>query len=226
VGCPIALGDFSGATVEFINVVADDGTLLGPASLNGDSLEFTPRISTGSSGGATATIDNIVTFGLTALPGFAITDFQTSESGLRSLSGNGTSDTTTISKVTVELIIDEVDGSPITPVTQDFIISLFANLAASPGDNPWNLAFGLDLNGILTQESVPFTFGATHLFVSLTNTLTTTSEDGSSAAITKDAFNVAATTIPIPTTEVPEPSSLCLVGLGVMTAYRRLRRSA
>ena len=86
---PIALGDFSGATVEFINVVADDGTLVGPATLNGDSLEFTPRISTGSSGGATQTIDNIVTFGLTALPGFAITDFQTSESGFRSLSGNG-----------------------------------------------------------------------------------------------------------------------------------------
>ena len=46
----------------------------------------------------------------------------------------------------------------------------------------------------------------------------TASEVGSAAFIRKDAFRVAAHTIP--TTAVPEPSSLCLA---VTASYRRLR---
>ena len=221
---PINYGSYLGTTVLFDDITADDGVMIGPPTLNGDSVEFTPRIASGASGGATHTIDNVLTFGLAALPGFAISGFSVAESGLRGLMGDGTNVTAAIAGVTIQLIIDEVDGNPIAPVLQNFIATLTANLPNSPGDNPWNIAFGLDIDQILGLESVPFEFGATHLLISVTNTLTTTSEDGSSAQINKDALSVAATTIP--TTEVPEPSSLCLVGLGVITAYRRMRRSA
>jgi hypothetical protein len=221
---PINYGSYLGSTVQFDDITADDGVMIGPPTVIGDSVEFTPRIASGSSGGGTHTIDNVLTFGLFAQPGFAISDFHLAESGFVTLSGEGTDETTAVSRATVQLIIDEVDGNPITPVIQNFIFTNNFDLDASPGDNPWSIAFGLDIEFILGMEPVPFAFGATHLLVSVTNTLTTTSEDGSSAQINKDALSVAATTIP--TTEVPEPSSLCLVGLGVMTAYRRLRRSA
>ena len=36
---------------------------------------FTPRIASGSSGGGIHTIDNVLTFGLSALPGFVISEF-------------------------------------------------------------------------------------------------------------------------------------------------------
>jgi len=221
---PINYGSYLGTTVQFDDITADDGVMIGAPTVNGDSVEFTPRIASGASGGATHTIENVLTFGLAALPGFVISEFWVAESGIKTLGGSGTDLTTAIGGVTIQLTIDEVDGNPITPVAQNFIINHISNLVAQPGENPWNLAFGLDIDQILGLESVPFEFGATHLMISVTNKLTTTSEDGSFAQITKDALSVSATTIP--TTAVPEPSSLCLVGLGVMTAYRRMRRSA
>ena len=220
---PISLGDFTGATVEFTDVVADDGTLIGPATLNGDSLDFSPRLSSGSAGGSSSATVATLTFGLAAKPGFAIDSFTAEAYGILSLTGLGTALTTAMEAIKIDLIIDEVDGNPIAPVTQPISASVLFQLFPNPfEDEPWSVLAGASLPGILTLHSVPFTFGATHALISFTDTLSTTSEDGSTASIRKDTFSVAAETIPM--TAVPEPSSLCLVGLGVMAAYRRLRR--
>jgi len=220
---PITLGDFSGATVEFTNVVADDGAQIGAATLNGDSLEFTPRLSSGSAGGSSGATAATLTFGLAAKSGFAIDAFIAQANGIYSLTGLGTGLTNAMEGIFIQLIIDEVDGNPIAPVTQNLGVSGGFNLLANADeDQPWAVGVGGNLPGILTSNSVPFTFGATHAFITFTDTLSTASEDGSTATIRKDAFSVGAETIP--TTAVPEPSSLCLVGLGVMAAYRRLRR--
>ena len=171
--------------------------------------------------GLPATVATL-TFGLDAKPGFAIDSFIAQANGIFSLMGLGTGLTTATEAILIDLIIDEVDGNPIAPITQALGVSYGANLLANPGeDQPWSIGVTGNLPGILTSNSVPFTSGATHAFISFTDTLSTVSEDGSAASIRKDAFSVAADTIP--TTTVPEPSSLCLVGLGVMAAYRRLR---
>jgi hypothetical protein len=82
------------ATVEFLNVVADDGAQIGLATLNGDSLEFSPRLSSGATDGSTQTTVATLTFGLAAQPGFAIDSFAVQESGVMSLTGVGTFATT------------------------------------------------------------------------------------------------------------------------------------
>lgn len=221
---PIALGDFNGATVAFTGVVADDGAEIGPAMLNGDSLEFSPRLSSGASGGSADSTVAMLTFGLAALPGFVIDSFSAQANGIFSLTGFGSFLTSVKDAIIIDLTIDEVDGIPITPVTEPISVSATFNLGANADeDQPWSVGVSGNLPGILTSNSVPFTFGATHAFITFTDTLSTTSQDGSAATISKDAFRVAADTVP--TTAVPEPSSLCLVGLGVIGAYRRLRRA-
>jgi hypothetical protein len=165
-----------------------------------------------------------LTFGLAAKPGFAIDSFSAEATGILSLTGFGTSLTTAMEAITISLVIDEVDGNPIAPLTQPLSASVLFQMFPNPFvDEPWSILSSANLAGILTLNSVPFTFGATHALISFTNTLSTTSEGESTASIRKDAFSVSASTIP--TTAVPEPSSLCLVGLGVMAAYRRLRRA-
>jgi hypothetical protein len=102
---PITLENFTGATVEFLNVVADDGAQVGAATLNGDSLEFSPRLASGSAGGGSNATVATLTFGLAALPGFAIDSFIMQAIGFFSLDGTGTGLTSAMEAVLVHALL-------------------------------------------------------------------------------------------------------------------------
>ena len=222
---PIPLGDFAGATVEFLNVVADDGTQIGPAVLNGDSLEFSPRLSASSSAGTSASTPATLTLGLSAQPGFVLNTFSSAENGLFSLFGGGSGATTAQAATNMQVTIDEVDGNPIAPINNPVNVIVGFNLAANPGlDQPWSTGVTANIMAALIASGVPFSFGATHVLVTWSNTLTTQSEPNSSAAINKDAFRVSATTTPIAAVPEPATTGLAILGLALTAVYRRSRR--
>lgn len=219
---PVALGDFTGATLTFQNVVADDGTLFGPAALSGDTLEFAPRLSSGSGGAGASTTLSTLTFGISAQAGFVIDSVLALESGLYTLFGTGTSATSALSGLLVEVTVDEVDGAPIAPVSWNVNASVSFNLLANPGDdNPWSLGVGANIMAGLTGNAVPFLFGATHVLVSLSNTLTTESEAISTASISKDLLRVSATTSPVVAVPAPGAAGPWMLGLGAIALFRR-----
>jgi len=223
---PISLGDFAGTTVVFQNVVADDGVLFGPAVLSGDSLEFEPRLTSASSGGGSQMTLGTLTLGVSAQPGFVIDGISASESGLYSLLGSGTSATDVLAAILLEVTVDEVDGNPIAPVSWNVNASVSFNLLANPGlDDPWSMGVSASVMNGLILNSVPFSFGATHVLITVPNTLSTESESNSSASIGKDTVRISATTSPIAAVPEPGTAGLWILGIGVTAVYRRLRRS-
>ena len=225
---PINHGDFVGSTVTYLQVTEDSGTdatpLFGAPSVFADVLDFNPVSFNSSSTGAGGVdiTDGTLTFMVTANPGNVIDELAFSEAGDFTLTGPG--GVGTFAGVTSSIFIDivEVDGSGITPV-QVITSMTFAPSAGNwdllndgpgPLNGIWTGGATVDLLQALIDENVPFTSGVTKVNVSLDNTLSTTSEDGTSSFIAKkDTKGLSVTT--------PEPSTVVLLAGGLLALARR-----
>lgn len=227
---PINYGDFTGATVKYVDVTEDSGTdptpLYGSPSVAGDALNFDPVSFNSSSTGAGGVdiTDGTLTFMIEALSGSVIDMVNFSEAGDFTLVGLGGAGT--FASVSAFFFVDivEVDGVSITP------IQIVTSMTFTPSDGDWDLlndgpgplvngtwsgSVDVDVKQALLDAGVSFTNGATKVSVALDNTLTTLSEAGTSAFIAKKDFKG------LSVTAMPEPTTAALLLFGVFAALRR-----
>lgn len=229
----INYGDFSGATVNFLQVTEDSGTdptpVYGSPSVFGNSLDFNPlsfNASASGSGGVDIT-DGTLTLMMTSNPGHFIDCIKFDEAGDYTLAGFGTAATAVSVTANFNIEIQEVDGVAIgsilvnpvmnfTPSNGDF------DLANDAGGGPaangsWAGMLMADLTQVLIDNNIPYVNGVTKVSVTFDNTLVATSEDGTSAFIAKKDVGGVGITV------IPEPASLGLLTLGGLCMMARRR---
>jgi hypothetical protein len=219
--------------VDYIDVTEDSTTgdavpLFGSPIVTGNSIDFNPvGFDAGASGaGGSDSTGSRLTFMVQSHPGHAVSQINLSESGDTTLSGSGTDLTSTDVTASGTITIHQVDGSAIMPIVRPIAV-LFTpsggdyGLASDAGGLPifhtsWSGSRSINIAQILMSEGVPFTFGATTVALDLTNTLTATSQAGTTAVINKQDFGGVSITV-----VVPEPASFILAALGFLVSMGR-----
>lgn len=230
---PINYGDFSGNTVDFLQVTEDSVTdplppaLYGTPNVSGDSLDFNPVSfnATASGAGGSDTTVGVLTMMMASRPGHYIDRVRFEEAGEFTVSGLTGNASVSVS-ATFELDILEVDGVGVVPI--NLVIPMMFSPSAgdfdlvSDGPGPlvndiWNGELMVDLSQALIDNNVPFTSGVTKVSVRFDNTLTAQSEAGTSAFIAKKDVGGVGITV------VPEPASLALLAAGGFCLLGRQR---
>lgn len=216
--------DIPPGTVTYSDIVESSGTntlppgLYGAPDINGNLLDFDPVAFTAqSAGGAFDLTDGQLNFTVTAEPGTSINALIVSEGGDFSFSGL-TPDAGTFLSVSVATTVNilEVDGvtlgAPIQIFQTDSLVTDYLTIGNPPstGLNQWSLDYTIDILGAINGQPV---LGATKIEVVIDNQLSTTTTAGNQAFVSKKDFNV----------DVPEPTSLALLGLGSLLLARRRR---
>ncbi|MCA9147688.1 MAG: hypothetical protein KDA92_00245 [Planctomycetales bacterium] len=223
----INYGDFTGATVDYINVredansVDDVPPLFGAPTVTGDSIDFDPVGFNAAAGGASGIdiTDGNLAFDIVAKPNYAINNVRFTEAGDTTLAGFGTDATFTSATARIFVDIKEVDGAGISEINYQTSMTFSPDngtyrLGTEGGGGPlfqtiWNGLIDIDVDQILTDNGISFTSGATLVSINLDNTLVASSQDGTTSFIAKkDADGVTITT------NLPEPSSMLLALLG------------
>jgi hypothetical protein len=227
----INYGSFTGVTVDYIDVTEQSTTgdplpLFAAPVLSADSIDFNPAGFDAGGAGAGG-LDNVgarLTFTIQAHAGEVIPIIVFGEAGETTMAGAGTDNTSTEVTANGTITISAVDGAAIVPVTQPIALTFTPSsgtygLASDGGGLPifhtnWSGSRSLNVSQILTNSGVSFTMGATNVSIDLVNTLTASSEADTNSLISKKDFGV---------TVVPEPGSLALVALAVITVCGRTR---
>lgn len=233
---PINYGSFSGTTVDYIDVTEESNSgdplpLFGAPTVSGDSLDFNPvGFDANSSGGGADITDSNLSFEVHAKTGHAIKNILLSEAGDTTIAGFG--DNGTLTSVTADGVLNiyEVDGVgiglPGIPIALTFTplggIYKLGDLGGGPFyHTQWSGSLLLDIHQILTQNSIPFTYGATKISLNIDNTLTAVSQSGTTALIAKKDFGGISITV-----NVPEPGAALGFGLGFVGLFAGARRKA
>lgn len=231
-------GNFEASTVWYNQVSeSTDYGWYGSPVVAGNTLNFTPLgLKAESSGGGPDTVNNAqLSFDVQAKPEHYIEAFNFSEGGDFSMAGLGTDSTYVDAEANFIIQIYEVDGAAIDPVTESFSMPISPNADGTfefltdgggsaslfnPYQEAWSGSVYIDLNDILTGNSVSYVNGATYANVFLENILTAGSEPGTAALINKKLQNGFSITSEI----IPEPNSLILIGgTGSLLLYLRRR---
>jgi hypothetical protein len=235
---PINYGDFSGNTVDYLQVTEDANSagdappLFGAPSVSGDSLDFDPvgfgASTTGAAGNDTT--DGNLKFTIMAKGGNAIDSVSLSEAGDTTLSGFGTDATYTSVTAQGVMNILSVDGVGITPINVPINLIFSPSggtfgLATNGGGGPlfssgWSGSWLKNVKQVLIDNNISHTVGATKVSINLDNTLVALSEAGTHALIAKKDFGGVSFTV-----NIPEPATWLLATVcGVVAAFRARRR--
>ncbi len=206
----IVYGDYSGTTLDFLNITEDSSTdslpLFGtPMVIGSQSLFFPTTFESKSSDGSSDITAGVLTMTLRAAEGFTISTVSITEIGSYSLTGLGSADTWASIGGTLELGTqsDALDFNPSNPY-------------ALPGDSS-GLFQGstlLDFSGL----------GITEVSFSLTNILETQSEAGTTAWIGKSLIS-GGVELEINTSPIPLPGAVWLLGSGLIAMLGLRKRS-
>jgi hypothetical protein len=220
----INYGDFSDippGTVTYTDVKESSSTdpvpppLYGAPSINGNLLDFDPTAFGANAAGAGGfdITDGQLNFTMTAESGTSIDTLIVSEGGDYSFSGLvPDAGTFVVVSVATTVNILEVNGItlgvPIEIFQTDTFVSDYLTIGNPPasGLNLWSLDYSIDLASQVNGD-------VTKIEVVIDNQLSATTTDGNQAFIAKKDFNV----------NIPEPTSLALLGLGAAMTLRRRR---
>ncbi|HUV39756.1 MAG TPA: PEP-CTERM sorting domain-containing protein [Planctomycetota bacterium] len=217
----ITYGDFVGANVLYSSVVEESTTdpvpLYGAPIVSLNALVFSPTsFGSSSSNGGSDITDSQLTMTITAKQGSCIDIIRVTEEGDYTLVGTGTSATSANVGASVFVTVLEINGSAITP----FVIS--DNLIFTPSGGTYNLAddgpgIAIKWQGVLELTNLLAGRGyegcATKVNFTMNNTLSTSSEEGTSAFIKKKSTII----------DTPEPMTMLLVAFGAGVAVLRRR---
>jgi hypothetical protein len=224
-------GDMVGVTMKYLDITetaqsaGDSVPLYGPPRLSGDSLIFSHMTFVSqANNGATDITDGKLDTDIQSKnnPGYYIGHLILQEFGDTTLSGTGTSATRSSAGTSVFITVLETNNWAL-----DFPVFITTNLSISDGGQwtlpppitgkTWTGYLDLDLTAALLGYGIEDQVTLLHLTAD--NTLTTSSEDSTSAYIAKKAEGLSVTAI------IPEPSTLSLLVLGgtflVLRPFRR-----
>ena len=221
----INYGDFNGVTVTYKNVSENDEGLFEKPTVSGDALLFSPTafgIESAGAGGFDM-LDGTLQMIIKAKPAKFIDTIRMTEAGDYTLFGSGTAGTSATVNASIFFRITEVDFVDLLSP-----LEVYTHLAFSPSDGSYNLVDegfsvaeiwdgGIDFGVTLALQSIGNTGMATEVYVSMDNTLVTTSEVGTQAFIKKKVIDGVGITV------VPEPATICLLGLGGLVLLRKRR---
>jgi hypothetical protein len=222
-------GTYIGTSVEYVNVSESD-TLpqLGAPTLSGASLVFNPTAfySTASGSGdySSNITDSQITTQIYSVGDYRLDTIRIQASGSYEFAGIGTENTTANAYVTVTVTVFGVDGTDLLqPLVLDGVTlpisptdGMFDMSSSSSGN--WTGDATIDILAALTQANNPG--HATRLILTIDDTLSTLSEDGSSATLQNSNSGGLILTV------TPEPATLSLMLLGGLLALRLRRRRA
>ncbi|MGD9635361.1 MAG: PEP-CTERM sorting domain-containing protein [Pirellulales bacterium] len=235
---PINYGNFSGNTVDYLNVSEDANSagdappLFGPPTASGDSLDFDPVGFNASASGAAGidVTDGNLNFVIMAKQGYAVDMVSLAEAGDTTLAGFGNDSTfTSVTGIGV-LNVLEVDGVGIAPIAVPINLVFTPSggtygLATDGGGGPlfssgWSGSWLKDVEQVLIDNNVAYTLGATKVSINLDNTLTALSQEGTFALIAKKDFGGLSVTV-----NIPEPATWFLASVcGLAAAFTGRRR--
>jgi hypothetical protein len=234
----INYGSHMGTNVTFVNVTEDSGAdeplpLFGAPTVTGNSMDFNPTGFDSSSTDADSDItDSNLVFMVTAKSGSRIESLTLTEAGDTTQSGNvppGSMGTASAVFASGVLDIHEVDFVGINHISVPFAFTFSPSggtyfLGTDGGGGPifntqWNGSVTLDIEAILVANGFTDFFGATKVSIDMDNTLTTISQQGTSASIAKKDFGAIVRTV------VPEPATWALAALGAAVSILRRHRS-
>lgn len=220
-------GNFPAATVSFNSVTEtslDPVPIYGAPVTDGDTLDFFEPESTNpslgfsaqSAGGVGDITDGFLNLTIRANPGYAISTVSFSEGGDYSMAALGSDLAQVSAQLNVfQFSITHVDGAPITPIVLSDVQSVTKNFPGDPNTGVWSLSSSFDVDAALAGHS--YSVGATRIVAKVNNTLTALSQSNSVAGIFKKDFDIDVET------RVPEPTTLILAGLGLLSVAVRRR---
>lgn len=235
---PINYGDFSGNTVDYLQVTEDANSagdappLFGAPSVSADSLDFDPVGFSASATGAAGidVTDGNLKFTIMSKGGHAIDMVSLAEAGDTTLSGFGTD--ATFTSVTGQGVMNilSVDGVGITPIVVPINLVMTPSggtyfLGTDGGGGPlystgWSGSWLKNVKQVLIDNSIAHNLGATKVSINLDNTLTAHSEAGTFSLIAKKDFGGLSVTV-----NIPEPATWVLASVcGVLAASGGRRR--
>ena len=230
----IDYGDFTGPDITFIGVTEDSITdglpLFDEPTLAGNSLVFNPAsFEAFSEGGGIDLTDASLTMEIRSTNELGMSAINITEGGDFVVDGIGSDNTFVQIAAPVWVTIIEVDGLSIDPILITGSLEITpngGNFQLVDGGNgvgsTWEGHLTVDLDAALAAAGIDGAATATRVLFNMDNTLIASSEDGSVAFIKKKSAIIGITPI------VPEPSSIVLVGFGLLTLagglWRRRKR--
>ncbi len=228
---PINRGAFVGTNVTYVDVTESSATdpgqvtagplggLFGEPTVSGDALDFNPKNFSASASGAAGNdiTDSNLQFAVHAKPGKGISSLGFSERGDATVAGLSNDAFASVS-ATIFVEVTELNGIP-TSIDLPVI-----SMAFTPSDGTYQLS--VDGTGPSTTFAfsgaafidigpyIPFGTTATKLYISLDNTLTASSQAGTSAFIQKKDFG--GVSITVDTFNIPEPATVSIVLLALV----------
>ncbi len=208
--------------ISFIDISESSGTdtvpLYGPPSPFLIGMGFKPKnfIATTNGGGSDITDGqlNFTVMGAVSSrgPGVGIDAISLFEGGDYTLAGIGTAATQVLAGAILSARITHIDGQLVPAINIPPVNgSVGFNLANNPGQvQPWSLGMGINVAAHVPPGAL---IGATKVEVVINNQLLAFSQLDSAAFIAKKDFRIDI--IPTPGGEIPEPSTLMMVGFSL-----------
>jgi hypothetical protein len=222
----ILYGNKIGVTMQFLGIqetsmsAGDTAPLFGAPILSGDSLIFNNMtFSSSASGGASDITDGKLDTTIQSKnnPSYYIDKIRFQEFGDTTLAGTGTAATRSSAACSLFLQVVQLDSGPIwEPISLNMTMSEGGQWTLPPQitGHLWNGVVDVNLTTIL--QGLGYSGHATEVLLTMDNTLTTSSEVGTSAFIAKKAEGLRVTPM-----LVPEPGVVSLLLLGGLFLRKR-----